>query len=61
MRGNDNNRVLFLIEEDSLDTAGDFADLRTVLKVISKADWARGASKEEQGVGTVLVGILIDL
>lgn len=61
MGGDNNHGVLFFIEQDTLDAAGNFADLRAVLKIISEAHLAVVATKEEQGVAVVDVGILINL
>jgi hypothetical protein len=55
VRGDDNDRVLFFIEENRLDTTWDLAHLRAVLEIVSEANSSRLSSKEEKRVGVILL------
>ncbi len=61
MRCDNNDRVLFFIEQDSFNWPGHLTDLRTIFKVISETHWPWCPSEEKQGIWTILIGLLIDL
>jgi len=47
VRGNNDDGVLLLIEQDRFDTSWDFTDLRAVLEVISEANCTRSSTEEK--------------
>ncbi len=61
MRCDDNDRVLFFIEQDSFNRPGHLTDLRAIFKVISEAHWPWCPSEEKQRIRTILISLLIDL
>ena len=60
MACDDDDGVLLLIEQDVLDGAGHFTDLRTVLEIVSETHRATIAAKKEERVDVVDVGVLVN-
>jgi hypothetical protein len=57
MRGDDDHRVLFLVEQDGFHATRHFADLGAVLEIIGEADGSRGPSEEKERIRIILLPI----
>lgn len=59
MRGDDDHRVLFLVEQDGFHATWHFADLGAVLEIIGEADGSRGPSEEKERIRIILLLLLV--